>query len=137
MSMNTLRELLDEARDSSARPEPGIAPLDEITLDCGSVAIRGTRIGICDPGQVPDGISVPCVPGTYDIEAHCYLYGGDARVAWVRVKRRESSPSLGPTIGDFGVDLAMACIFDADPLDELVEAKPEGYSEWIEESVVF
>ena len=135
MTENKLREFLDSSR-SQPRPTTGQTPIDRVTIQFGSVIVNTDTLGICDVSQVPSGIVIECPSGEYELEAECYVYGNDARVARVTAKLTGTQPAPGALLGTFGVDMAMAAVFDNDALMAFVEDRPKEYASWINNDVM-
>jgi hypothetical protein len=136
MPDNALRKYLLTRRTGNRTVAKGDRPQVSDLVRFGSFALKGTRLGCGDPSQLPLGVYVDCAPGTYELEAECFVYAGDARLARASVMRADSRGARGRHLGRVGVDLAMACFFDADRLDDFANGQPDEYDEWIEDQVV-
>jgi hypothetical protein len=136
MPINPLRKYLASRRRKKDPPALGDLPEALMRIRFGVVDIKGQRLGCGDPSQVPSGVSVESGRGSYELEAECLAYAGDARVARVLAKRTDSLAARGNNVGRITVDLARACFFDAELLELFARDRPNDYCEWIEDHVV-
>ncbi len=136
MPLNPLRKYLMARRKEQAHPSKGDPPKALKVIRFGAFAVEGARLGCGDPSQLPLGVSVNSGPGSYELEAECLVYAGDARVGRVSAQRTASKAKRGDRVGQIGVDLAMACFFDAERLEAFADDKPDDYVQWVEDDVV-
>ncbi len=129
MSTNPLNEFLSE-RSAGPASKRGQLPSASITIPFAEFELRGTRLGFSDPWQLMDAVAVICPSGQYALEAECYCYGDDKRVARVMATVSGRHGERGALYGEFGVDVGNACIFDYDAIEGFADADAEAFDEW-------
>ena len=135
MSANPLHEFLSE-RPSGPASRRGQLPSASITIPFATFELRGTRLGFSDPWQILDAVAVVCPPGQYALEAECYCYGTDRRVARVLATASGRHGERGPLCGEFGVDVGNACILDYDAIEGFADADAQAFDEWGQRNIV-
>lgn len=136
MPLNPLRKYLVSRRREQGGLQKGDRCEVLTVIRFGAFAVEGTRLGCGDPSQLPLGVSVNSGAGSYQLEAECLVYPGDPRVARVTAKRTNAAAVRGDRVGQIGVDLALACFFDAERLETFASERPDAYDQWIEDHVV-
>ena len=84
-------------------------------MDLSDFVLRGPRFLVVDVSFVPspkDGLLVEAPPGDYRIQAKVMDYGGDRRIARLRVFSSGACPRLGPQIGETWTDTARTGLCD-------------------------
>ncbi len=117
------------SRSDSANPAKGSLPDKQKWVDFREFDLQGSRLCICDSWGPHDGAMIPLQPGKYVIKALCYDYGGDVRVAALRIEREGSHGELGEPVGEFSVDVGAVGVLDIDRIDTL---RDDAFGEWIE-----
>jgi hypothetical protein len=114
-------------------PAAGTRPEEVVWKRVGRIEIGGSRLYIGDSWAIAsESIEVPIAPGVYDIDAQCFSYGTDGRVAVLRGRLQGSNPEGSREAGEFGVDAASAGFIDADALDRWTRADQAAYEAWQE-----
>jgi TPR repeat protein len=84
-------------------------------LDFCDLVLKGGSILVVDTQFVPsekDGLLVKLTPGTYSVQAKAVNYGGDVRIARLRVVKNGISPALAEKLGETWTDTANTGICD-------------------------
>ena len=96
--------------------------------------IRGSRIVVKDAmilldpdDDSPDWPFVKITPGTYTIEIHLPY---DWHCSRLRIRQKNSTPTLGASIGSVSVDHAKAALIDYDLFHSKVREDFDAYEEW-------
>jgi hypothetical protein len=117
----------------SPEPEQGAKPVEVVWKRVGDLQVTGTRLYIGDSWSIgADSTDIPASPGTYEIDAKCFSYGTDGRVAVLRGRLRGSEPDDREDAGEFGVDVGSAGVMDADALDGWADSNEVAYEEWLQ-----
>ncbi len=135
MPTNPLNDYLSN-RDNGPAPKRGQSPSEIICIPFATFELRGTRLGFSDPWQILEAVPVECLPGSYALEAECFRYGTDGRVARVLAMRSGRRGERGALYGEFGVDVGNACIFDHDAIEGYVDSDEDGFDRWGQEYIV-
>lgn len=117
-------------------PKRGQRPVETRRIPFETLELRGTRLGFGDTWMFLDGVAVACSSGSYALEAECYCYGSDARVARVSAIRTGRHGKRGALCGSFGVDVGSACIVDYDALEGYADHNAEAYDQWLRQQVI-
>jgi len=136
MRTNPLDEYLRGIYPGPQRPQYGQRPVETVKIPFERLELRGTRLGFGDTWMFWDGVTVDCAAGTYALEAECYCYGGDARVARVFATRAGRRGTRGAFCGSFGVDAGSACIIDYDAIEGYADHDQEAFNRWMEHQVI-
>jgi len=135
MSSNPLSEYLRGFAYKSP-PRRGQRPIETLRIPFETFDLRGTRLGFGDTWMFFDGVAIDCAPGTYALEAECYCYGSDARVARVFATLAGRHGTRGALCGSFGVDVASACIVDYDAIEGYADHDEVAFDRWMQQQVV-
>ena len=79
------------------------------------VELRGDHFLVCDFQFIPskeEGLLVRLAPGTYTVEAAAMDYGGDRRIARLRVRQKSVAGKLGKKLGETWTDTACTSVCD-------------------------
>ncbi len=128
MKDNKLKAFLKKFDGSPA--EPGTVAEWRSGLSAGSLQLTGGRLGIADAWQVPGGLTIALDPGDYEVEAVCAVFGSDARVARIQVRKKGLIGDSAELLGEFDADSAAAGVFDADAMLEFADRSPESHQNW-------
>lgn len=116
-------------RNEEDIPAKGALPDKREWVDFAEFELKGNRLCVCDSWCPYDGVMVEMPPGQYQVQALCYTYGGEVRVAALRIARPGTKGERGEAVGEFGVDVGAVGITDIDLVETLDE---DGYQEWME-----
>lgn len=118
----------------SPQPEGGAKPLERRLFKVADLPVRGKHLGFGDAWAAPnDAVTVPVPPGTYEVHVEAFSYGTDGRIARLIVHLPGAAPVRGKAIGEFGVDVATAAVFDADVLEDYMDDDEESWEGWLDE----
>lgn len=135
MSTNPLNAFLTAASDAPP-PTHGQRPTEIVRIPFATFELLGTRLGFGDTWQTSEEVAVYCEPGTYQLEAVCYGYGSDRRVAAVRATRTAGTVTRGPLRGEFDVDVGSACLYDSDVIDGYTDHASAEFDRWVQEAII-
>lgn len=111
------------------------APDEIVRISFATFELRGTRLGFSDPWGILDAVPVVCPSGRYGLEAECFRYGSDARIARVMATLAGRQGERGSLYGEFGVDVASACIFDYDAIEGYADSAGDAFEQWVEDNI--
>jgi hypothetical protein len=118
-----------ESRNKDAIPAKGALPDKREWVEFSEFELKGTRLCLCDSWCPYDGVMTELPPGKYQVKALCYTYGGEVRVAALRVALPGTQGEPGEAVGEFGVDVGAVGITDIDLVETLDD---DSYVEWVE-----
>lgn len=106
--------------------------LSQFTLRGNHLQMVEKRI-IGDTG--PETVIISASPGMYLVECRIMTFDSDKRISRMRIRRDNTDPKLGETLGEISVDLGGIAIADIDVLAPSIQENEEDYREWIETSL--
>jgi TPR repeat protein len=109
-----LAEYFSKDRIEFLKPTPATGERSD-WLDFCDLILKGSSILVVDAQFVPsesDGLLVKLSPGIYSVQAKVANYGGDQRVARLRVFQKGGNPKLAEKIGETWTDTAKTGICD-------------------------
>ena len=83
-----------------------------------------------------DAVPVVSPSGLYVLEAECFRYGGDCRIARVTATCARRRGERGSLYGAFGVDVACACIFDYDAIEGYADSDEDDFVQWVDHFII-
>ncbi len=106
------------SKKASAKNEPPAPPGQQTDwLDFCEFVLKGNKVLCVDAQFAPsaeDGLLVDLSPGKYLLQAKCVDYGGDKRVARLRLLPKKIVASLGAQLGETWTDTAKTGVCDYD-----------------------
>lgn len=118
----------------SPQPEDGAKPLERRQFKVADLPIRGASLGFGDAWAAPnDAVTVDVPAGTYEVHVEAFSYGTDGRIARLMVYLPGAAPIRGEAVGEFGVDVAAAAVFDAEVLEGFMDDDEESWEGWLDE----
>jgi TPR repeat protein len=108
-------------RGKFLKPTPPTGEQSE-WLDFCDLVLKGGNILIVDAQFVPsekDGLLVKLPPGNYSVQAKAVNYGGDVRMARLRVFQNGTAPALAEKIGESWTDTAKTGICDFETFSQV------------------
>jgi hypothetical protein len=113
------------------QPAHGSPPTAVVWAHVGELEVRGFRVYVGDSWAiVADGVQVNVLPGIYRLDAECFAYGQDGRVARLRGILSGRVPTSRRPAGHFSVDVASAGVIDADSIEAWACDDPEAFEAW-------
>lgn len=131
MASNPLTAYLTQSF-GGARQKRGQSPDEVVRISFAKFELRGTRLGFSDPWGILDAVPVVCPSGQYGLEAECFRYGSDARIARVIATLAGRRGERGSLYGAFGVDVGNACIFDYDAIEGYADSAGDAFEAWVQ-----
>ena len=134
MASNPLTACLRQSLgDGTARR--GQQPDEIVRIQFASFELRGTRLGFSDPWQLFDAVPIFCPSGHYALEAECFRYGSDTRVARVIATLAGRQGERGSLYGAYGVDVGSACVFDYDAIEGYADSAADAFQQWVDDNI--
>ena len=103
------------SKRASAKNEPPTPPGQQTDwLDFCELDLKGSKVLCVDVQFAPsadDGLLVDLSPGKYLLQAKCVDYGGDKRVARLRLLPKKVVATLGAQLGETWTDTAKTGVF--------------------------
>lgn len=117
----------------SPQPEDGAPPLEWRQFKVADLPIRGACLGFCDAWATPnDAVTVDVPAGTYEVHVEAFSYGTDGRIARLMAFLPGVTPIRGKAVGEFGVDVATAAVFDVEVLERFMDSDEAAWEGWID-----
>jgi hypothetical protein len=134
MATNPLNAYLSRSF-GRATQKRGQSPDEMVRISFANFELRGTRLGFSDPWGILDAVPIICPSGRYLLEAECFRYGSDARIARVAATLAGRQGERGSLHGAFGVDVGNACIFDYDAIEGYADSAGGAFGKWVEDNI--